>query len=83
LEALTAAVLKVYRLRRLTVETIRETLQSPPGHVAPGTVEAVSAHIALLLPRLRLLHDQRLKVARQIETLLEELSQEEIPGRAP
>jgi hypothetical protein len=45
-----AAVLKVYRLRRLTGETIRETLQSPPGHVAPGTVEAASAHIALLLP---------------------------------
>jgi len=75
-----AAVLKVYRLRRLTVETIRETLQSLPVHVAPGTVEAASAHIALLLPRLRLLHDQRLKVARQIEALLEELGREEMPG---
>jgi len=75
-----AAVLKVYRLRRLTVETIREALQSPPVHVAPGTVEAASAHIALLLPRLRLLHDQRLKIARQIETLLEELGQEDVPG---
>jgi len=53
-----AAVLKVYRVRRFTVKCLRETLQTPPVHVAPGTVEAARAHIALLLPRLRLLQDQ-------------------------
>jgi transposase len=75
-----AAVLKVYRVRRLTVATIRETLQAPALHVAPGTVEAARAHIGLLLPRLRLLQDQRTKAANKVEALLEELSTEEARG---
>ena len=75
-----AAVLKVYRIRRFTVDTIREALQTPAVHVAPGTVEAASAHIALLLPRLRLLHEQRTKVAGRIDALLEELCKEDGPG---
>ena len=75
-----AAVLKVYRVRRSTVESIREALQTPAVHVAPGTVEAARAHISLLLPRLRLLQEQRTAVARRIEALLEELGQEAIPG---
>ena len=74
------AVLKVYRVRRFTVESIRGALQTPAVHVAPGTVEAASAHIALLLPRLRLLQEQRAAVARRIEALLDELGQEAIPG---
>lgn len=75
-----AAVLKVYRIRRVTVDAIRAALQSPPVHVAPGTAEAASAHMALLLPRLRLLHAQRTQVATRMEALLEELGAEEIPG---
>ena len=74
------AVLKVHRVRRFTLERIREALQTPAVHVAPGTVEAASAHIALLLPRLRLLQEQRIAVARRIEALLEDLGQEAIPG---
>jgi len=62
------------------VESIREALQTPAVHVAPGTVEAASAHIALLLPRLRLLQEQRAAVARRIAALLEELGEEAIPG---
>ena len=73
-------MLKVYRVRRFTVESLREALQAPAVHVAPGTVEAASAHIALLLPRLRLLQEQRTAVARRIEALLEELGQETVPG---
>lgn len=75
-----AAVLKVYRIRRFTVDTIREALQTPAVHVAPGTVEAASAHIGILLPRLRLRHVQRTTVAGRIEALLEELGQEDVPG---
>lgn len=75
-----AAVLKVYRVRRFTVESIREALQTPAVPVAPGTVEAASAHIALLLPRLRLLQEQHTSVARRIEVLLEDLGREAIPG---
>jgi transposase len=76
-----AAVLRVYRIRRLTVAAIRETLQSPAPHVAPGTVEAASTHIALLLPQLRLLHEQRRHVADRIDTLLDELSQTSDSGQ--
>jgi transposase len=75
-----AAVLKVYRVRRFTVETIREALQTPAVYVAPGTVEAAHAHIALLLPRLRLLQQQGTAVARRIEALLEDLGPEAVPG---
>jgi hypothetical protein len=32
-----AAVLKVHRIRRFTVDPIREALQTPAVHVAPGT----------------------------------------------
>ena len=53
------AVLTVHRIRRLTVDTVRVALQVPPLRVAPGTIAAACAHIALLLPRLRLVHDQR------------------------
>ena len=38
------------------------------------TAEAVRAHIALLLPRLQLLHEQRGQCARRIERLLDELA---------
>jgi hypothetical protein len=75
-----AAVLKVYRVRRFTVETIREPLQTPAVHVAPGTVEAAHAHITLLLPRRRLLQQQGTAVARRIEALLEDLGPETVPG---
>lgn len=68
-----AAVLRVYRIRRLTVATIRDTLQRPAPYVAPGTVEAASTHIGLLLPQLRLLREQRRQVAERIDTLLDEL----------
>src|SRR5262245_14315715 len=75
-----AVVLKGYGVRRFTVKTIREALQTPAVHVAPGTVEAANAHIALLLPRLRLLQQQGTVVARRIEALLEDLGPEAVPG---
>lgn len=74
------AVLKTYRIRRLSVDTVRTTLQAPALHVAPGTVEAAAAHIALLLPHLRLLHDQRTRVGKQLDALLEQLAQESPRG---
>lgn len=68
------AILKTYRIRRLTAETVRASLQTPPLRVAPGTVEAATAHIAVLLPRLRLVHSQRTQLAKRLDTLLEQLA---------
>ena len=75
------AVLKVHRIRRLTVDTVHAALQVPPLRVAPGTIEAACAHIALLLPRLRLVHDQRTRiVGARIDTLLAALAKEDVEG---
>ena len=76
------AVLKVHRIRRLTAETVHTAVQVPPLRVAPGTLAAAAAHIAVLLPRLRLVHDQRHRtVGRRLDAVLDELAQEEVPGQ--
>jgi transposase len=67
------------RIRRLDAEAILSELRSPALHVAPGAVEAASAHIALLIPRLRLVHGQRQDCQRRLEALLLELGAQE-PG---
>jgi transposase len=77
-----SAVLKVHRIRRLTGDTVHAALQVPPLRVAPGTIEAACAHIALLLPRLRLVHDQRTRnIGPRIEKLLAALATEDVKGK--
>lgn len=75
------AVLKVHRIRRLTAEAVHAAVQVPPLRVAPGTLDAVGAHIAVLLPRLRLVHEQRHRtVSARIDAVLAALAQEEVAG---
>ena len=77
-------LLRTYRIRRFTTDALLTQLRTQALHVAPGTAEAASAHIALLVPRLLLLRDQRTDCARQIEGLLTQLEEcptvEEHPG---
>jgi len=54
-----AALLREYRIRRVTVDEVLTVLRRPPLTVAPGTIDAAGAHIALLLPRLELAATQR------------------------
>jgi transposase len=76
-----SAVLKVHRIRRVTAETVHTAVQVPPLRVAPGTIEAAGAHIAVLLPQLRLVHDQRHRtVGRRIDGVLAELAKEDVAG---
>jgi len=49
-------------------------LRAPALHVAPGVVEAATEHIALLLPRLRLVHTQRQRCGARLEALLHKLA---------
>src|SRR3954454_1607623 len=49
-------------------------LRVPTLNLAPGTTEAASEHALLLLPRLRLIREQRLDTATRIETVLDELA---------
>lgn len=71
------AVLARHRIRRFPAATLQEALAVAPLYVAPGTAEAASEHIALLLPRLRLVHEQQTACARRVEALLTALAMPE------
>lgn len=66
-------LLREHRIRRLSPEAVLDEMKAPPLRVAPGTVEAAGAHVALLLPRLRLVHAQRADCAKRIDSLLSEV----------
>jgi transposase len=74
-EARLATLLRAHHIRRVTAGQLREHLQQPTLSVAPGVAEAASSHIAVLLPRLQLLHEQRHACGQQIERLLQQLSE--------
>ena len=67
-------LLKKHRIRKITPEEVRETLQAEPLHVAPGVTAACRSHVTMLIPRLRLVDDQKRQVESDIETLLEALA---------
>jgi transposase len=67
-------ILHDHRIRRLDAAAVRTALTVTPLTLAPGTAEAASEHALLLLPRLRLLRQQRADIARRIEGVLNELS---------
>jgi transposase len=69
-------LLREHRIRRLAAEDVCAALREPALVVAPGTPEAAIAHLALLLPRLRLVVVERQECARQIDTLLAALESE-------
>jgi transposase len=65
-----AALLARYRLRRLTADDVLAALRAPSLPVAPGTLEAARDHVALLLPRLALVHEQRTGCEGRLDALL-------------
>ena len=73
--AVIARVLRTHRISRVTVDEVLAVLRAPAVYVAPGTVEATTRHIALLLARVRLVHGQRRECARHLESLLDSLAQ--------
>jgi len=77
-----AAILKARRIRRLTAAKVRQALQKPPLSLAAGTVEAASAHIASLIPRIRLVNRQIRDAERRIDALIARLALPEESGRS-
>jgi len=73
-EARIARLLQQHRIRRITATEVRVVLKTKPLTLAPGAAEAAAEHALLLLPRLRLLHQQRTDLARRISALLDELA---------
>lgn len=73
-QARIARLLQQHRIRRITATEVRAVLKTKPLTLAPGAAEAAAEHALLLLPRLRLLHQQRTDLARRISALLDELA---------
>ena len=69
-------LLKSHRIRRITGEQVLAELGVQALQLAPGGAEAASEHVLLQLPLLRLLREQRADLARRIQGLLDEMSQE-------
>jgi transposase len=68
-------LLRRHRIRRLDASQVKAVLHAPPLCLAPGAAEAASEHALLLLPRLRLLHNQQAQVAVRIEGVLAKLAE--------
>lgn len=66
--------LRAHRIRRVSTDTVLETLRQPRLTVAPGVTDAVATRIAALVPQLQLIHEQRLTAERRIDRLLERLA---------
>ncbi len=71
-EARIARILSRYRIRRWDASKVRAVLAEPSLRLAPGAAEVASEHALLLLPRRRLLRQQRQHIALRIEALLGE-----------
>ena len=69
-------LLKQARIRRFDAVALQAVLQTLPLRVAPGTVEAASHHVCVLLPHLQLLHAQRLASEKHLTQLMETLAQD-------
>lgn len=71
------SLLAKHRIQRWSAEQVREVLTHTPLPVAPGVEDAVSEHVLLLVPQLRLFHSQRKALAERIKALLESMSKQE------
>ncbi len=67
-------LLKRHRIRKIKATDAIEKLRSKALPVAPGVAEAAAEHIAVLLPRLRLLSKQRDDLRLRMAQILEALS---------
>lgn len=75
-EWMVAQLLHTQRVRRLSASDVVAVLREPAPYTAPGVVDAVAAHVQLILPRLALVTGQRRTAGRELERLLTALSTE-------
>ena len=69
-------LLREHRIRRFSASDLSELLAQPPLPMAAGAAEALAESVRLLLPRLRLLQQQRKHLAPRIDNLIDELQQD-------
>ena len=63
-----------HRIRRFSATQLVDGLREPALSLAPGAADAAVEHVSLLLPRLKLAHQQRRETAQRLEQILAELS---------
>jgi transposase len=73
-------LLRDHRIRRLDAAQLGAVVQQASVYTAPGVVDAVAAHIAVVLPRIELVAAQRRDAQRQLERLLDRLEAEQAPA---
>ncbi len=78
-----AQLLKTHRIRRFKATEALQILRQPPLIVAPGTIEAATAHIRAIAARLRLLNQQIKETERKLDELCAaiETATESAPGQ--
>ena len=74
-EATLSRVLKQHRIRRIDAATLRARLRAPAVKLTPGTAEAATAHVRLLVAHLALLNRQLNDAERQLDRLLHQLAE--------
>lgn len=73
-------LLRDHRIRRVSAAQLHQVLQQPTVYTAPGVVEAVAAHVQILLPRVTLIAGQRREAERQLARLLDAMDAEMPPA---
>lgn len=76
-----SALLRRHHIRRLDADQVIQVVRQDPVPVAAGAAAAARSHIALLLPRLRLVHGQRRQCEKDLRRLLEEYGAEDGEAR--
>jgi transposase len=78
-----ARILKDHRIRRFDAAEVLRILRQPPLTVAPGTIEAATAHIRAVAARLRLVNRQIKEVEHRLDELCAaiEATAETAPGQ--
>jgi transposase len=72
-------LLKQHRVRRITADQLQAVLHEAPLPVAPGVADAVAETVALQVPRVQLVAEQRRHCEHRLAELLDEL--EAVPGQ--
>jgi transposase len=82
-EQTVARILKNHRIRRFDATEVLQILRQKPVTVAPGTVEAASAHIRTVAARLRLVNQQIKEAEHRLDELCAaiETAAETTPGQ--
>ena len=68
-------VLKQHRIRRIDAPTLRARLRAPAIKLTPGTAEAATTHVRLLVERLALVNRQLQDAERQLDRLVHQLAE--------